>query len=129
MKVRAVYRPEVLSAGVHEDLAEIACRMQFHEVGALAVFDRGLLRGIVTERDLVRAVADGVDPAATPVERYMTADPATIGPDDDVSRAAGLMVRLGVRHLPVVEAGRPVGMLSARDLLADMAWDQEVMAT
>ncbi|HSL67233.1 MAG TPA: CBS domain-containing protein [Actinomycetota bacterium] len=126
MKVRAVYQPEVLAAGPYEDLAEVACRMQFHEVGALVVFDHGLLRGIITERDLVRAVADGADPAVTPVERYMTVEPATVAPDESVSEVAALMLRLGVRHLPVTEAGRMLGMVAAQDLLSDIAWEQEV---
>src|SRR5688572_7067561 len=101
MKVRAMYTPDVLSAGANEDLAEVAARMQFHEVGALLVFRLGVLQGIITERDLMCAVADGADPATATVERYMTRDPITVSPDTEHSEAAALMLELGVRHLPV----------------------------
>jgi CBS domain-containing protein len=125
MKVRAMYTPEVLSAGANEDLAEVAARMQFHEVGALLVFRHGLLQGIITERDLMCAVADGADPATATVQRYMTRDPVTVTPDTEAAAAAALMLQLGVRHLPVMEGGQLVGMLSARDLLPDLSWEAE----
>lgn len=125
MKVRAMYTPEVLSAGANEDLAEVAARMHFHEVGALLVFRHGVLQGIITERDLMCAVADGADPAAATVERYMTRDPVTVAPDTDAAEAAASMLQLGVRHLPVMEGGQVVGMLSARDLLTDLSWEAE----
>jgi CBS domain-containing protein len=125
MKVRAMYTPNILSAGANEDLVEVAARMHFHEVGALLVFRHGLLQGIITERDLMCAVADGADPGAVTVERYMTRDPVTATPDTEVAEAAALMLQLGVRHLPVVEGGQVVGMLSARDLLADLSWEAE----
>ncbi len=117
MKVRSLCRREVLSAGPGETLAEAASRMQYDEVGALVVLDGGTLVGIITERDLVRAMADGVDPADTPVASYMTPDPVTIDLDADAAEAAEAMVGVGARHLPVVEAGRVVGMISARDLI------------
>lgn len=125
MKVSAMYTPEVLSAGANEDLTEVAARMQFHEVGALLVFHHGALEGIVTERDLLCAVADGVDPATATVERYMTRDPVTVSPDTEAADAAAQMLALGARHLPVVEGGRVVGMLSARDLLPDVSWEAQ----
>jgi CBS domain-containing protein len=121
MKIQAVYRRRILSAGAHEDLSEAASRMEYHAVGALAVFHQGILQGIITERDMIRAVADGVDPTTTVVERYMTPDPVTVTPDTEMSEAADLMLRLGVRHLPVEEAGEVVGMVSARDLMAHVA--------
>jgi len=75
--------------------------------------------GIVTEKDLVQAIADGVNPQQAKAEVIMTADPATVGADEDVGVVAVKMTRLGVRHLPVVnQDGEPVGLLSARDLLA-----------
>jgi CBS domain-containing protein len=125
MKVRAMYTPEILSAGANEDLAEVAARMQFHEVGALLVFHHGVLEGIVTERDLMCAVADGIDPTTATVERYMTRDPICVTPDTEVAEAAALMLKLGARHLPVRERGQVVGMLSARDLLPDVSWEAE----
>ena len=79
----------------------------------------GRLVGIVTEHDLVRAIADGVDPKQARAEVVMSANPATVGEDEEVSVVAMKMMRLGIRHLPVLDrAGQPIGLLSARDLVA-----------
>jgi CBS domain-containing protein len=121
MKVRELYTPHLLRADPGEDLAVAASRMEFHEIGALAVYERGRLAGIITERDILRAVGDGRNPELTPVAAYMVEDPVTVSPDTEASEAAATMVSLGVRHLPVVEGGGLVGMLSARDLLVDEA--------
>lgn len=121
MKVEALYTPHVRTVDPGEDLAVAASRMQFHEIGALAVFDRGRLVGIITERDVLRAVGDGRDPERTAVATYMVEEPVTVTLDTEAAVAADTMVRLGVRHLPVVERGELMGMLSARDLLEDEA--------
>jgi CBS domain-containing protein len=74
---------------------------------------------MITERDLVRVIADGIDPHETRADVVMTADPATIDADEDVAMVAVKMMRLGIRHLPVVnKAGKPVGLVSARNLVA-----------
>jgi CBS domain-containing protein len=122
MKVRALYRPEVLIADAAESLIEAASRMQFEEVGSLAVVEHGRLVGIITERDMSRALSDGVDPVETPVGRYMTGEPVTIAAETETAAAAATMIELGVRHLPVMDDGRLVGMVSARDLLSLEAW-------
>jgi CBS domain-containing protein len=122
MKVDAVYRPEVLSIDAEAVLSEAAAQMDYQDVGALAVLERGSLVGIVTERDLVRAIAEGVDLSLATVGEYMTPYPATVTPDTELSEAAEIMLSLGARHLPVVQDGRPMGMVSARDLLVDHVW-------
>jgi CBS domain-containing protein len=101
-----------------ERLLDAAIRMRRCDVSALPVSRGQRLVGIVTERDVVTAVADGVDPATSSVADYMTDRPVAVGPDEDVAVAARRMTELGVRHLPVVDAGRLVGMLSMRDLQA-----------
>jgi len=85
----------------------------------MAVMADGRLLGIITERDLVRAIADGVDPKQATASVIMTPNPATVGEDEDVGVVAVKMMRLGIRHLPVVDAmGKPIGLLSARNLVA-----------
>ena len=100
-------------------LADVARQMRTREIDSVAVMSEGRLAGIITERDLVQAIAEGVDPRQASAEVIMTPSPATITEDEDVSVAALKMLNLGVRHLPVVdEKGQPVGLLSARDLVA-----------
>jgi len=86
-------------------------------VGALVVFEGDSLAGIITERDLVPIVADGLDAGSMTVAERMTPDPAIAFPHEDSSVVAARMAELGVRHLPVVDGGRLVGIISARDLL------------
>jgi CBS domain-containing protein len=85
-------------------------------LGAVLVFDGGRLAGIMTERDLMRAVAQGL-PGDALVSQYMTRGPETIASDDTTQHAAVLMIHGGFRHLPVVEHGDVVGILSIRDLM------------
>ena len=124
MKVRALYRPEAVSADPDEALGDAAGRMQYQEIGSLAVIEHGRLIGILTERDLARALADGIDPFGTPVRSYMTEEPLlTVTPETDAGKVAATMLEQGVRHLPVLEGGQVVGMVSARDLLSLEAWN------
>jgi CBS domain-containing protein len=111
----------LFTAQVEETLDEAADRMNWHQVGALPVFDGQQLVGIITERDLTAALAEGADPAGTPVSEYTTPAPTVLGPDSELVEAAHRMLELGVRHLPVLRDGRLVGVLSIRDLLAPTA--------
>ncbi len=120
MNVADVYRVGVFSVDGSDPLSEAASRMQFNEVGSLAVFEGMRFCGIVTERDLVRAMAEGVDPDETATRDYMTEDPVAVSAETDVRSAAKIMLGLGIRHLPVMVGSEIVGMVSARDLLADV---------
>jgi CBS domain-containing protein len=124
MDVRTVYTPRVVRAGPDEALSEAASRMEFEGIGALSVYQGSRLVGILTENDLVRSVADGVEPSTTPVRAYMTSDPVTTSVDADLSEAAERMLELGARHLPVEDRGEVIGMISARDLLIPEAWGE-----
>ncbi|MEE8331906.1 MAG: CBS domain-containing protein [Acidimicrobiia bacterium] len=86
-------------------------------IGSLAVVDGRELAGIFTERDLVRATAEGIDPREATVREWMTTTPDTIGPDVDVDEAAAWLLEMGYRHLPVMEGDELLGIVSIRDLL------------
>ena len=119
MNVEHIYRPDVVAIDVRDSVADAASRMQYDEVGSLVVFDGEDFVGILTERDIVRAVAEDADPGWTPVGAYMTERPFVATLDMTSDQAIAKMVNLGVRHLPVVLGGKVVGMISARDLLTD----------
>ena len=119
MKVRDLPPGRLLSVGPEATLAEVARQMRIEDSDSVAVMSQGRLVGIITERDLVRAIADGVDPTQVRADVVMTADPATVDADEDAAVVAVKMMRLGVRHLPVVnKAGKPVGVVSAHNLVA-----------
>jgi CBS domain-containing protein len=122
MRIETIYRPEVVTAKTTESLRDAARRMDWMEIGALPVMLHDCLVGIISERDLSRAMADHADPVTTPISRYMTPEPFTASPDDDSLMVARRMIDLGVRHLPVVRDGEVIGIISARDLLAMEAW-------
>ena len=119
MKVSEVPPGRLHSVEPSATLADVARQMRSADADSVAVMAGGKLVGIVTEHDLVRAIADGVDPKQAHAEVVMTANPATVGQDEEVSVVAVKMMRLGIRHLPVLDrAGQPIGLLSARDLVA-----------
>jgi CBS domain-containing protein len=118
MKVRDLPHGRLLSVTPELSLAEVARRMGKEDSDSLAIMADKRLVGIITERDLVRAIADGVDPDEARADMFMSADPATVTADEDVSVVALKMIALGIRHLPVVDdKGIPVGLISARDLV------------
>jgi CBS domain-containing protein len=114
--VREHMSRNLLSVEPGETITEVAQRMVERNLGAVLVLDGGRLLGIMTERDLLRAVARGLHGDAV-VADYMTEDPETIEPDDTTQHAAVLMIHGGFRHLPVVERDDVVGILSIRDLM------------
>jgi CBS domain-containing protein len=97
-------------------IAEVARRMVERNVGSVIVLEDGRLTGILTERDLMRAMARGVRDDAL-VGDCMTPDPETIHAGDTTEHAAVLMLHGGFRHLPVVDGDDVVGLLSIRDLM------------
>src|SRR5215212_2855065 len=97
-------------------LEETAQRMVDRDVGAVLVMEGDELVGILTERDILRAVAAGIQDD-TLVADWMTRDPDTMSPDDTTQHAAVLMIHGGFRHMPLVEGDEVVGMLSIRDLM------------
>ena len=109
-----------ISAAKTTTVVDAARLMKQQNIGALLVLDSSRLIGIFTERDaLFRVLAAGRDPNATQLGDVMTAQPQTIGPDEPFVHALRIMHEGKFRHMPVVEFGRPLGMVSVRDALDD----------
>jgi CBS domain-containing protein len=117
MGIDSIFHRGVFSIQATERLIVAARTMHGHGVGSLVVFEGEKLVGIITERDLARAMARGASPKHVTVFDYMTDRPITITPETGVREAAGEMLGLDVRHLPVVVGPQVVGMLSMRDLI------------
>jgi CBS domain-containing protein len=109
---------QVISIDVGDSLLEAAQRMTYKRVGALTVLDRGTLVGIISEADLVAAIVEHVPFATTCLRAYMTEAPITVSASDEADLAARYMLEHEIGHLPVMESGEPIGMLSRGDLLA-----------
>jgi CBS domain-containing protein len=107
---------ELLRASPDESLAEAAQHMVGRGVGAVLVMDGDRLEGILTERDILKAVAMGVTESAR-VRDWMTTHPETIEASDETGHAAALMIHGGFRHLPVMDGGAVAGIISIRDLM------------
>jgi CBS domain-containing protein len=106
----------LLSIAADATLGEAASRMAERGVGAVVVLEGDTVAAILTERDVMKAVAAGQDGSAS-VTDWMTRHPETIEPGDTTDHAASLMIHGGFRHLPVVEEGKVVGIVSIRDLM------------
>jgi CBS domain-containing protein len=102
-------------------VGEAATLMGERGVGSVIVVANERLEGILTERDIVRALSTTHDAPQRAVVEWMTKDPVTIAPDTPVKEALRAMVDGGFRHLPVTEGDRVVGMISIRDLAGSMA--------
>ena len=114
--VRELMTSDVLSVDPSDTIGETAQQMVERRVSSAVVSDYGNLIGIVTERDLTRAVAGRVHSSEARVREWMTADPLTLTPDATPADAAKIMLDNGFRHVPIVEDGRAVGIVSIRDV-------------
>jgi CBS domain-containing protein len=111
-----------------ETVSTVSRGMASRNLGAVLVVRNGLLAGIFTERDAVfRVIAQGLDPAKTPLQDVMTAQPVTLSPEKSFGHALLLMQEHGFRHMPVIEDGRPIGIVSARNAmdpeLEEFVWE------
>ena len=113
----------VFTAGQGENVSTAARRMREHRIGSLVVLDEdGRLAGILSERDIIARVLDaGRDASAVAVAEVMTRDVVSCSPEMPLEELQYLMDRRRIRHLPVVEDGRVVGMISSREIIAYQA--------
>ena len=113
-----IERQPILTATGDISVREATRRMVSAHVGSIMITEGDRIAGIFTERDaLVRVLAKAVDPETTRVDAVMTPNPQTVEADVPLGHALHLMYEGGFRHVPVVEDGRPIGMVSARDAL------------
>jgi CBS domain-containing protein len=124
--VRDLMSHSIVCGDPRHSLVEAAAEMRAHRISALAVVDNSAIVGIITERDMLRAIADGRDPGVIHVSQYMTHSPRTIEASEMATEAAAIMIKHRVRHLPVTDKGRLIGFLSARDLLSLTPWPKEL---
>lgn len=119
MKVKDLHPRQVVTILAHESLRSVTRHLIDDGVGALVVMGSREAKGIISERDITRAVADGVNLDSTPVCDYMTATPVVVNIEDSVDEAMEKMNDFEIRHLLVVEGEREdiTGVLSIRDLV------------
>jgi CBS domain-containing protein len=117
MELADLMNTSVLSVPPDTTLAEVAHRMVDHDTGAACVIEDDKLIGVISERDLLRVLAQGFDPDLTVRDR-MVAHVLTASSTTGLPEAMAIMVDGHFRHLPVVDHGRVIGMVSMRDLMA-----------
>ncbi len=119
ISVRKMMRPEkALQLPPETTVLDAAKKMAAKNVGAVMIVEHGNLRGIFTERDVMcRVLAKELDPAMTRLNDVMTPDPRTVSPERTYGHALVMMQENGFRHAPVVENGKPIGIISARNAM------------
>ena len=121
MKVSEIMTPAAVTDRPDDTLAEAARKMWEQQTGSLVVTEGDELIGIVTERDILKAAATGVPLESTRVSDAMTKEVVTAHPGMSLREAAGIMTDRWIRHLPVLDRGALVGILSQRDLAGVLA--------
>ena len=121
MNIGGVMRTKLVTARPDETAADAIRRMLSSGIGSVIVIEDNAPVGMFTERDVLRLAGEGTDFETIPVRRAMTGRPLTIGAGDNILDAAQLMAARRLRHLPVVEDGNLVGIVSMRDVLAYLA--------
>jgi len=119
LPIRSVMeRKKFITAAPDKTVSQAARLMATKDAGAVLVVENGQLIGIFTERDVVfRVIAPGLDPKATLLRDVMTADPKTLDPTQSYGHALVIMQENGFRHVPVVEAGQAIGIISSRNAM------------
>ena len=120
--IEGFFHEQMVTAGPNESVADVAQRMSKSNVGAVLLVENERLVGLFTERDLLkRVVAEGLDPAGTPVREVATTDVIHVATGSSVRACAEQLKKHGVRHMPIVEDHRPIGIISARDFFVKVS--------
>lgn len=110
----------VVTVSATDSVMEAARKMRDQAIGDVLVEDDGAICGIITDRDIVvRALAEGMDPNTTACKRICSEQLTTLSPDDDIDNAVTLMKKKAIRRIPIVENGKPIGMISIGDLAVE----------
>ena len=125
MKVLEIAKKNVISLGPQATLEEAIKKMKENDVGSVVITKNGELLGILTERDVVRLIGSGV-PLNVSLESVMNRNPITASPEDDVLVVAHKMVSHGLRHIPIVEKRKVIGIVSIKDVLRYLLSLEEV---
>ena len=125
MSIESLISRDLLRTTADAALADVATTMISMASGSVLVFDAHELVGVITLRDIVRAALQERDIAQVPVKKYMTAHPWVVSPGWSVRDVAVRMINHGIEHVPVVQDGEVVGILSSFDLVAYLALEGE----
>src|ERR1700710_2700349 len=107
-------------------VVEALLQMRYNRVRSVLVIDDDVLVGIVTQGDCaIKVLLPGLDARQTPVSQVMTGNPVTVKPDDRLEGCMAMMAACGFRHLPVLDAGKVVGVISIGDVVKDIIRDLE----
>ncbi len=117
MKIRECIDSDLVIVRPDDALSVVCRQMEAHRVGSALVVEDGSLLGILTERDVVRAVAEGTNPEKAQASDYMSRMLTTVSADETMEEAARIMTSQRIRHLPVVDGTRIAGVLSIRDIV------------
>jgi CBS domain-containing protein len=115
--VAKVMSAQLVTMSASSSLAEAASVMSQKRVGSVLIVEGEQLVGILTERDIVRAISHDIGAPRDAIAHWMSAKPKTVSPATSLEEARDLMDKNHIRHLPVTEGGRLLGMLSMRDLI------------
>lgn len=120
LTVRDVMTPDPVALEARSSLIDAARKMKERDIGDVIVLEGDRLCGVVTDRDIVvRALAEERDPSDTNLGAICSRDVVTVSPSDDLTKAGDLMREMAVRRVPVVESGKPVGIVSMGDLAVE----------
>jgi CBS domain-containing protein len=119
--IRAMTKTEVVVVDEEATLREVATLLADEDIGAVIVRNELGMSGILSERDVTRAVAEGADPDLVWAADIMTPDPIGADVEDTVLAVAARMITANIRHLPVFHDAQPVGIVSARDIMRALA--------